>query len=162
MNFEQLKELIEKIDASSLRSFELDDEIVSIKMSKNEGPLSVNEDSSKSVLDEKESEKKESPVSTDSPKGETDEWLTPNEEPSDLHEVVAPIVGTTYLSPSPDKPSFVEIGDKIKKGQALVIVEAMKVMNEIKSDVDGEVYDILVEDGQPIEFGQVLVKIKKS
>lgn len=162
MNFEELKELIEKIDASSLRSFEMEDELVSIKMSKNDAPNFVNEVSSKHSEVGKEVRDKEASYQEDNLKAENNDVPNQNDAPSDLHEVTAPIVGTTYLSPSSDKPSFVKIGDKIKKGQPLVIVEAMKVMNEIKSDVDGEVYAILVEDGQPIEFGQVLIQIKES
>ena len=72
------------------------------------------------------------------------------------------MVGTFYRKPSPDDASFVEVGDIVKKGDVLCIVEAMKVMNEIQSDVAGEVVDILVEDSTSIEYGQTLFKIRKS
>ncbi len=75
------------------------------------------------------------------------------------HEIRSPIVGTFYRAPSPGAPPFVEKGDHVKKGQVLCIVEAMKVMNEIESDVDGKVVDILVENAQPVEYNQVLFLI---
>lgn len=75
-------------------------------------------------------------------------------------EVTSPIVGTFYTSSSPDADAFVKVGDKVKKGQVLCIVEAMKLMNEIESDVDGEVVEILVENAEMVEFGQPLFRIK--
>ncbi len=74
--------------------------------------------------------------------------------------VKSPIIGTAYLSPEPGAKKFVEVGDKIKKGQTVMIVEAMKTMNHVPSSNDGEVKKILVEDGQPVEFGQTLVILK--
>ena len=74
--------------------------------------------------------------------------------------VKSPIIGTAYLSPEPGAKKFVEVGDKIKKGQTVMIVEAMKTMNHVPSTADGEVKKILVEDGQPVEFGQTLVLLK--
>lgn len=76
--------------------------------------------------------------------------------------VTSPIVGTFYRSPSPEAAAFVEVGAQIKLGQALCIVEAMKLMNEIESDVSGTVLEILVENGHSVEFGQKLFKVKKS
>ena len=75
-------------------------------------------------------------------------------------EVKSPIIGTAYLAAEPGAKKFVEVGDKIKKGQTVMIVEAMKTMNHVPSTSDGEVKKILVEDGQPVEFGQTLVIIK--
>jgi len=74
--------------------------------------------------------------------------------------VKSPIIGTAYLSPEPGAKKFVEVGDKIKKGQTVMIVEAMKTMNHVPSTADGEVKKILVEDGSPVEFGQTLVLLK--
>ena len=71
--------------------------------------------------------------------------------------VKSPIIGTAYLAPEPGAKKFVEVGDKIKKGQTVMIVEAMKTMNHVPSTSDGEVKKILVEDGQAVEFGQTLV-----
>ena len=74
--------------------------------------------------------------------------------------VKSPIIGTAYLAPEPGAKKFIKIGDKIKKGQTVMIVEAMKTMNHVPSTNDGEVIKILVEDGQPVEFGQTLVILK--
>ena len=74
--------------------------------------------------------------------------------------VKSPIIGTAYLAPEPGAKKFVKIGDKVKKGQTVMIVEAMKTMNHVPSTSDGEVKKILVEDGQPVEFGQTLVLLK--
>jgi acetyl-CoA carboxylase biotin carboxyl carrier protein len=78
----------------------------------------------------------------------------------DLHEVKSPIVGTFYESPSPGSPSFVNIGDQVEVGQVLCIVEAMKLMNEIESDIAGEVVKRIATSGQPVEYGQPLFAIK--
>jgi acetyl-CoA carboxylase biotin carboxyl carrier protein len=82
------------------------------------------------------------------------------EEPQRLITVTSPIVGTFYRSPSPDAPPFVETGLKIKKGQVLCIIEAMKLMNEIESEVDGIIVKPLVENGQPVEYGEPLFLIE--
>ncbi len=79
---------------------------------------------------------------------------------TDKHTIQSPIVGTFYSAPSPDSPPFVEIGTHISEGQTLCIVEAMKLMNEIESDVSGIVEEILVKNGNPVEFNQPLFVIK--
>ncbi len=80
-----------------------------------------------------------------------------NTEDSEGIRIKSPIIGTAYLAPEPGAKKFIKIGDKIKKGQTVMIVEAMKTMNHVPSTSDGEVKKILVEDGQPVEFGQTLV-----
>ena len=79
---------------------------------------------------------------------------------SDGIRVKSPIIGTAYLAPEPGAKKFVEVGDKIKKGQTVMIVEAMKTMNHVPSTSEGVVKKILVEDGQPVEFGQTLILLK--
>jgi acetyl-CoA carboxylase biotin carboxyl carrier protein len=79
-----------------------------------------------------------------------------------VHVVKSPIVGTFYESPSPGSPPFVKVGDKVETGQVLCIVEAMKLMNEIESDVTGEIVKKLVNNGQPVEYGQDLFAVRKS
>ena len=81
-------------------------------------------------------------------------------EDSEGTRIKSPIIGTAYLAPEPGAKKFVKIGDKIKKGQTVMIVEAMKTMNHVPSTSEGEVKKILVEDGQPVEFGQTLVILK--
>ena len=74
--------------------------------------------------------------------------------------VTSPIVGTAYLSPEPGAKKFVEVGQKVKKGQTIMIVEAMKTMNHVPSTQEGTVNEILVKDGEPVEFGQPLISVK--
>lgn len=76
-----------------------------------------------------------------------------------MKEVRSPIVGVFYAAPSPDSAPFVKVGDKVKKGDVLCIVEAMKLMNEIVAEEDGEIYDVCVKDGEIVEFGQPLFKM---
>ncbi len=79
-----------------------------------------------------------------------------------LVTVESPMVGTFYRSPSPGSPAFVEVGDKVAPGKTLCIVEAMKLMNEIEAEVSGTVAEIVVDNAQPVQFGQVLIKIRPS
>jgi len=79
-----------------------------------------------------------------------------------FHEIKSPLVGTFYRAPSPDAPPFTEVGKTVRAGQVLCIVEAMKLMNEIESDVDGAVEEILVSNGQPVEYGELLFRIRPS
>jgi len=81
---------------------------------------------------------------------------------SDVVAITSPFVGTFYRAPSPEAQNFVEIGHSVKKGQPLCIVEAMKLMNEIESELSGTVVDVLVENGKSVEYGQKLFLIKKS
>ena len=81
---------------------------------------------------------------------------------ADLIEVTAPMVGTFYSAPAPGEPAFVELGSRITVGQTICILEAMKLMNELEAEVSGEVIEILVENGTPVEFGQVLMRVKPN
>jgi acetyl-CoA carboxylase biotin carboxyl carrier protein len=85
--------------------------------------------------------------------------VAPEVDPS-LHILTSPIVGTFYRQASPEAPAFVEVGSRVKKGQVLCIVEAMKLMNEIESDVDGVIVEIYPQNAQPIEYGEPLFSIK--
>ena len=91
----------------------------------------------------------------------------PIEAPSEAKEekksgtpITSPMVGTFYMAPSPDSAPFVSVGDSVKAGDVVCIIEAMKMMNEIKSEVAGRVVEVCVEDGQPVEFGQVLMYVE--
>jgi acetyl-CoA carboxylase biotin carboxyl carrier protein len=84
------------------------------------------------------------------------------EAADEFHYITSPMVGTFYRAPDPASPPFVEIGEEVKKGQTLCIIEAMKLMNEIESDVDGVVAEIYVENGKPVEFGQRLFSIRPA
>jgi acetyl-CoA carboxylase biotin carboxyl carrier protein len=77
-------------------------------------------------------------------------------------DLTSPIVGTFYRSPSPDDPPFVEVGSRVQKGETVCIIEAMKIMNELEAELAGEVMEILVQNGQPVEYGQVLMRINPA
>lgn len=86
---------------------------------------------------------------------------TPKVAAANLHEVVSPMVGTFYSSPAPDADTYVKVGDTVKQGETLCIIEAMKLMNEIESDISGKIVKILVENGKPVEYNQPLFLIEK-
>ena len=81
------------------------------------------------------------------------------EEDIDYYEMKAPLVGTFYSSPKPSDPAFVNPGDKVKKGQIMCIIEAMKIFNDIESEINGTIHEICVKDGSPVEYDQVIIKI---
>ena len=146
----EIKELMEYIEASSFVEFELEREGFKIKLVKraaaSNGPAGVPAQATVAAQQVAEAPAAR-PAMVESP---------------DLHLVKSPIVGTFYRAGSPGSRSFVEVGDKVKKGQILCIVEAMKLMNEIESDCDGEILEALVANGQPVEYGEPLFKIRKS
>jgi acetyl-CoA carboxylase biotin carboxyl carrier protein len=86
----------------------------------------------------------------------------PEAEPTDVLDVTSPFVGTFYRSPSPEAPSFVEVGSVVRPGQTLCIVEAMKLMNEIEAELSGTVVEVFAQNGKSVEFGQKLFRIKKA
>ncbi|MBF2097473.1 MAG: acetyl-CoA carboxylase biotin carboxyl carrier protein [Gloeomargaritaceae cyanobacterium C42_A2020_066] len=77
-------------------------------------------------------------------------------------DIISPIVGTFYQSPAPGEPPFVSVGDRVRAGQTVCIIEAMKLMNEIEAEVAGEVVDIYVTNGQPVEYGQALMRVRPA
>ena len=103
------------------------------------------------------------PIAPTAPTAPAPATPAPAEQTDDgLHEVLSPMVGTFYRSPSPEADPFVREGDRIESDQTVCIIEAMKIMNEIPADVQGEVVEILVGDGQPVEYNQALFKIRPS
>jgi len=95
------------------------------------------------------------PAAVAAPAAEADELL-------ELSVITSPIVGTFYRSPDPSSPSFVEVGQRVKKGQTLCIIEAMKLMNEIESEYEGEIVKVYVENGQPVQYGERLFAVKTT
>ncbi len=134
-----IKELVEHLKEFNLTELEYQDGSTRIKVSKTSKTLEASKGSA--VVSQNKAVLK-----------------TPNDE--DGIRVKSPIIGTAYLAPEPGAKKFVKIGDKVKKGQTVMIVEAMKTMNHVPSTDDGEVIKILVNDGQPVEFGQTLVLLK--
>lgn len=154
MNVKEIKELIEILDKTSITELKIEEKDLKIKISKEKKTEVIYETVSKPAIVREEVVIENNTVSNISEsnisvKNENDEV------------VKSPIVGTYYSAASPENPVFVKIGDKVKSGQTLCIVEAMKIMNEIKSDVDGEVIDILVENEDIVEFNQPLIVIRR-
>jgi len=151
----EIKELMEYIEASSFVEFELEREGFKIKLVKRSG-LTNGEAGSASPAAQ---------AVLAAAVTQVDEAPAPRPavvESPDVHLVKSPIVGTFYRAGSPTARSFVEVGDRVKKGQVLCIIEAMKLMNEIESDSDGEILEVLVANGQPVEYGEPLFKIRKG
>lgn len=137
MNLQEIRELIRLIDQTDIAELSLESAGVKVAIKKNSG---------------RQTEfAKELPPSIPVEK---------NENAPGLISVVAPVVGTFYRAPAPDAPPFVQPGDVVQKGQTLCLIEAMKLMNEIKAEATGEIVEILVENGEPVEYGQPLFYLK--
>jgi acetyl-CoA carboxylase biotin carboxyl carrier protein len=144
MEFEEIKKLMELLKDSDITEIQIErgGSKIKIKRERFLSSFEVSPPAKERVpLEKKEDTKKVE---------ETQKFVT----------IKSPIVGIFYRSPSPDTPPFVEVGNTVRKGQVLCIIEAMKLMNEIESDVDGIVSKILVENGQPVEYGEPLFLIE--
>jgi acetyl-CoA carboxylase biotin carboxyl carrier protein len=159
MNQQELKELIDLVKEKGIAEFELEREDVKvrIKMSGDQSSATVQYIPAP-VLGSAPAVAVPSPGNTSS--GTAAEAAQPAREEEGLHTVKSPIVGTFYESPSPGAPPFVKIGDQVEVGQVLCIIEAMKLMNEIESEFGGEIAKRLVQNGQPVEYGQPLFAIR--
>lgn len=169
MEFEQLLELIRTVSASGLTEFKLEEKGTKICMEnkKNvrivstgmENPVNYGISAAPSAVSQAEPA---SAILTESAAGENASaaGIAPGQKQDAEGElVVSPLVGTFYTSPQEDADVFVKVGDTVKKGQVLAIIEAMKLMNEIESEKDGTVTEILAENGQAVEYGQPLFRI---
>lgn len=161
MTYNDIKELINIIDNSKLTNFELSMDNVSVKMSKNGKEFAPIAEVPVMPVAAPVATPVSVPVQTPVVAATETEEVVTEEKTKEIsgNVVKSPIVGTFYSSTSPGKPPIVSKGDKVSKGDVLCIVEAMKVMNEITSDFDGEILDILVENGQLVEFGEPLFVI---
>ena len=162
MNINEIKDLMAQFDQSSLREFSYKNQSDELTFSKNEGQAPVPTASSAPIA---------APLQAASaPVIEPTPQAAPPAEPEAVSEapapaaegdvVESPLVGVAYLAAGPDKPPFVSVGDQVKKGQTLMIIEAMKVMNEVPAPKDGLVTEILVQNEEMVEFGKGLVRIK--
>ncbi|WP_069650649.1 acetyl-CoA carboxylase biotin carboxyl carrier protein [Caloranaerobacter ferrireducens] len=147
MNIKDIKELILTIDKTSINKVDIETEDIKISISKSSDVVLGSENLVEEAKLEKT--KKESLTS---------EKIIYDEN---IFIVKSPIVGTFYTSPSPGVEPFVKVGDKVNEGQTLCIIEAMKIMNEITSEVSGEIVEVLVENEEVVEYGQPLMKIRR-
>jgi len=145
MDIRKIKTLIEMLEESNLNEIEVSQGDESVRISKGKDPVDYIENNQ---LNTSISSQEKVNINED----DTRKFVG--------NQVKAPLVGTFYRKPSPDSDPFVKVGDIVKKGQVLCIIEAMKMMNEIKSEFDGEVSSIVIEDGQPVEFGQTIIVIQ--
>ena len=159
LDHEELHRLLATLAESDIQEFRLEGEDFCLEVKRNLGPSSDSIASNRKITSEE--------IDTPPSQSKIDSSPVPSTPPpsvpgsrSDFVEVTAPMVGTFYRAPGPEEPPFVEIGSKISVGQAVCILEAMKLMNELESEVSGEVIEILVENGTPVEFGQALMRLK--
>ena len=131
-----------------------DSDLTEIEVTEGEESVRISRGSSKEVVYEK------NVAQEFTPSANSEVVLSQNSVIDDQSNIKSPIVGTFYRKPAPDKPPYVEKGDKVEVGQVVCIVEAMKMMNEIKSEFSGIVEEIYIEDATPVEFDQPLFKIK--
>lgn len=151
MEMDQIIRLIQEVSNSNLSSFKYDEDNFTIELYKDKN---INQEAYKSLVEENKTY-----LNNDNESSKLEESGKKSES-SDKYIIKSPIVGTFYTSSSEDGAPFIEVGDEVKKGQVIAIVEAMKIMNEIESTVDGLVEEILVDNQEIVEYGQPLVLIK--
>jgi acetyl-CoA carboxylase biotin carboxyl carrier protein len=162
MNLDDVKQILQLMREHELTEFELERDGIKIRVCKNGSsgvpvPLPASSQASAPAPSSvAERAGQPAPPALPSPTSE----VSPDE--LEFAVVKSPIVGTFYRSPEPDAPAFVEVGSQVKKGQVLCIIEAMKLMNEIECDHDGEIAMVYVENGQPVQYGERLFAIKAA
>jgi acetyl-CoA carboxylase biotin carboxyl carrier protein len=142
MDLRKIKKLIEMLQESDLNEIEVKEGEESVRINRKKSDVEIPQQH----------------VTTQVQKKEMVEHVDEPEE--NLSNIQSPMVGTFYRSPAPGKPPFVEIGQKVKKGDTVCIIEAMKMINQVKSEFDGKIIEIKIEDGQPVEFNESLVSIE--
>ena len=154
MDLRKIKKLIEMLQESDLNEIEVKEGEESVRINRKKEsvlhastPISVGQNLNQSSA----------------PLPQTDSSEIENGQAAeDLNHITSPMVGTFYRKPAPDKEPFIEVGQTVKRGDTVCIIEAMKMMNQVKSEFDGKVIAINIEDGDPVEFGQELISIEKS
>ena len=159
MNFDEIKQLLEMVREHELSEFELERDDFKIRVRKN---TSGQWTASMPPMPHVNYAPVMAPPMAPPPPAAAAPALTPAQEDTDFAVVKSPIVGTFYRAPEPGAKPFADVGDTVRKGQVLCIIEAMKLMNEINSDVDGEVVKVYVENGQPVQYGERLFAIRPA
>lgn len=144
MDIQEMKELIQAVSNSNIDKFKFENDEYKITLEKNEAKIVTSEDLPKV----------QEVCTVAAPEKDTDKAQVEG------NQITAPLVGTFYAAPAEDADPFVSVGDTVKKGQVIGIVEAMKLMNEVESDYEGTVTDILVENGEMVEYGQPLIIVQ--
>ena len=164
LDHDDLNRLIEKISTSDIQEFSLEGEDFKLEIKRNLSDQSqVIDNLVSSTSFDKQTIVNQKTINDNLPV--VNEPEAPQVAPpgrSDLTEITSPMVGTFYRAAAPGEEPFVEVGNNVKVGQTICILEAMKLMNEIESEFNAEIVEILVENGTPVEFGQVLMRVKQS
>ena len=166
LDHDDLNRLIEKISTSDIQEFSLEGEDFKLEIKRNvfdQSQVINNLDLASNTSFDKQTIADQKTINDSIPV--VNEPKAPQVAPpgrSDLTEITSPMVGTFYRAAAPDEEPFVEVGNNVKVGQTICILEAMKLMNEIESELNAEIVEILVENGTPVEFGQVLMRVKQS
>jgi acetyl-CoA carboxylase biotin carboxyl carrier protein len=170
MKVQEIRELIKLVDQSSIDEFVYENGDAKIKMKKRLGVTMVEQAPTQAVLapvvpqpvqQPAHVQPQPAPVEHKEPTvAEVKEEQKPSVEDTNLHKITSPMVGTFYQAPAPDADPYVKVGSKVTKDTVVCIVEAMKLFNEIEAEVDGEIVEVLVKDGQLVEYGQPLFLVK--
>lgn len=161
MNISEIKDLMNQFDQSTLKEFDYKEGAYELYMNKNEhSHAAASYERSEKVVAEPLTVKAAETGSVDTAVAEKPEEPAAPAVSTSSKEITSPIVGIVYLQATPEEPALVSVGDKVKKGDVVCIVEAMKVMNEIVSDVDGIITEILVDNEQVVEFGQPIFRVQ--
>ncbi len=151
MNFEEIKELIWIVNDSNISKVEIKNGEFEITLEKGVDEVVV-ESKPPKVVEAEETSQPETLANTDSTTSSDDRVIV---------TLNSPMVGTFYAAPAPNAPRFVNVGDKVSKGQTIAILEAMKIMNEWEAEFDCKILKVLVEDGQPVEYGTPIFEVEK-
>ncbi len=164
LDHDDLDRLIEKISTSDIQEFSLEGEDFKLEIKRNvfDQNQVINNLVSNTSFDKQTIANQKTFNDDISVVNEPEPPQVPPPGRSDLTEITSPMVGTFYRAAAPGEEPFVEVGNKVNVGQTICILEAMKLMNEIESEFNAEIVEILVENGTPVEFGQVLMRVKQS
>ena len=164
LDHEDLNHLIDKISKSDIQEFSLEGEDFKLEIKRNlfDQNQVFNNSVSNTSFDKQITANQKSINDKVQLVSEPEESQVAPPGRSDLTEITSPMVGTFYRASAPGEEPFVEVGNNVKVGQTICILEAMKLMNEIESELNAEIVEILVENGTPVEFGQVLMRVKQS
>jgi acetyl-CoA carboxylase biotin carboxyl carrier protein len=152
MDLKEIQTLIKFISSSKVDEVAIEQKDFKIRIKRNAQNITANVPKTVTV--------QEVPAEQEDVKPSVKESTKPPTEESKTEEIKSPMIGTFYRKSSPDKPVFVEVGDIVEKGQVICIIEAMKLFNEIESEVSGKIVKVLVDDSQPVEYGQPLFVVE--
>ncbi|WP_404428581.1 acetyl-CoA carboxylase biotin carboxyl carrier protein [Sutcliffiella horikoshii] len=164
LKIQEIREIIKLIDQSNIDEFTYENEGSKIKMKKHAAQTVVSTQQvaapAPQAAPQQQAQAPQAPAQAQTPAAETKQEAAPKQEDANLHKITSPMVGTFYASPSPDQAAYVQEGDKVGENSVVCIVEAMKLFNEIEAEVKGEIVEVLVDNGQLVEYGQPLFLVK--